>query len=242
MRILLIFLLLLFSPTLRAAVWWEPIGPNVFTPYDFIFARTKPGVIYVYSERPFSWSSFGILRSLDGGLNWEKFTSRVQGMRVSAMALDPFNEDRVYALYRNGVDFLRIWSYLAVTEDDGQTWTQLYVWENEPFSAELGEMRTLKMDPHRQGVIYVGNLKYRFRSRDYGHTWEEVEGVSETGIRDIEFHPEEKELVFLAPKAGLFKSIDGGETWIDLSEVMPGGDKVIINPENPNVITFFFFY
>ncbi len=121
--------------------------------------------------------------------------------------------------------------------------------------ASIGAIEVADSDPN---VVYVGtgsacirgNVSTGrgvYRSRDAGKTWTFV-GLREAGqIGDVEVHPRDPDLVYVAAlghpfgpneERGVFRSRDGGETWERVLFVSDstGFVDLAVNPENPREI------
>ncbi len=66
------------------------------------------------------------------------------------------------------------------------------------------------------GIIVVGSdLSGAYRSTDGGESWEVIgaaQGLTETHVSGLGFHPNDGDLIFIGTENGLFRSTDGGQS------------------------------
>jgi hypothetical protein len=168
----------------------------------------------------------------------------VSSGRVTAVAVDPTNNNVVYAGAADG----GIWK----TTDGGNTWTPL---TDQQASLATG---SIAIDPENHLTIYVGTGEENnavdsyygagiLKSTDGGNTWTQIPGpfVGGSGggsrIGGLAVHPTNSNIVLAAvgyggpQNWGVFRSADGGNTW---TNVFSNGDQaynVIFNPTNGNI-------
>ncbi|MEJ2539145.1 MAG: glycosyl hydrolase, partial [Gemmatimonadota bacterium] len=139
------------------------------------------------------------------------------------------------------------------TEDAGTTWQPLT--DGQLPVAAIGAIAVAEADPN---VLYVGtgsacirgNVstgRGLYRSLDAGDSWEFI-GLEEAGqIGDIQVHPRDPELVYVAAlghafgkneERGVFRSRDGGETWENVLFLndSTGAVDLALNPRNPRIL------
>jgi photosystem II stability/assembly factor-like uncharacterized protein len=146
----------------------------------------NPDVLYVGCEDGKLWVT------RDGGANWTDITEATgitPSPWVSALETSRFAEGRVYATldaHRNDDNN----PYVLVSEDYGQTWTNL--------SAGLpwGTSRTTREDVENENVLYVGTEFGAFVSIDRGAHWTKINNnLPTTSVREIRVHPTEGDII-----------------------------------------------
>jgi hypothetical protein len=163
-------------------------------------------------------TSLGTYVTRNGGGSWERPLTSFAG----AVALDPFNPDRVYAI--TGAHAL------MRSTDRGATFQAVHVFDDGIIS--------LHLSARAPGTIYLGfgglnnpNPSGTFKSVDDGAMWvrqpfgvsgplivwtiaeDPVDGTLYAGT-EIANHPQPYHPPF-------FRSIDGGQTWTDVSAGLP---------------------
>ena len=139
------------------------------------------------------------------------------------------------------------------TTDAGVTWRP--VTDGFVGTGSVGAVAVAPSDPN---VVYAGmgeadirgNFSHGdgvYRSLDAGDTWTRVGLEDSRQIGEIDIHPADPDVVFVAAlghvwgpggERGVFRSRDGGESW---QRVLPGGPRlgaidVAIDPLNPRVV------
>jgi photosystem II stability/assembly factor-like uncharacterized protein len=167
-----------------------------------------------------------------GGLIWQELGPQpadtfglVNSGRVAAVAVDPTNNDVVYAGAAQG----GVWK----TPDGGNTWTPL---TDTQASLAIG---SITIDPENHLTIYVGTGEPNnsgdsyygagiLKSTDGGNTWTQYPGpfVGGSGggsrIGGLAVDPTNSSIVLAAvgyggpQNWGVFRSTDGGQTWTNV--------------------------
>ncbi len=168
------------------------------------------------------------------------------GGRITDMAVDPTDENTVYAAAAEGGVFRSF--------DGGQSWTPLF--DDQPALA----VGAIAIDPVNPNVIYAGTGEVNpgggsvayggvglFRSSDQGGTWTHL-GLDETGaIGRIVIDPTNSNRIFVAamgqlwednPERGVYRTTDGGATWTQVLYVndQTGCVDLIERPDDPDVL------
>jgi photosystem II stability/assembly factor-like uncharacterized protein len=182
--------------------------------------------------------------TLFGALRWREI-GPFRGGRVTAVAGHP---DQPYVYYFGGTGG-GVWK----TVDGGMNWTP--VSDSAFRSGSVGAIAVAPSDPN---VIYVGTGETplrgntspgdgMYKSTDAGKTWAHV-GLRDAGqIGDIEIHPTNPDLLYVAalghafgpnPTRGVFRSQDGGKTWekVLFRSDSAGAVDLAMDPVNPRVL------
>ncbi|MEZ5442849.1 MAG: hypothetical protein R3F15_15355 [Lysobacterales bacterium] len=162
--------------------------------------------------------------------------------RVADFAIHPQQPQIQYVAMASG----GLWK----TDNHGITWSPLF---DAQGSYALG---VVSLDPRDPKTVWVGsgeNNSQRsvgygdgvYRSRDGGHSWENL-GLKDSGhIGAIRFHPTDPNVVYVAALGplwssggdrGLYRSSDGGASWerILYIDEDTGINDVLIHPERPD--------
>lgn len=165
----------------------------------------------------------------EGNLSWR----RVIGGDGLSTAIDPTNDNRVYASYQylnvarsddkaNFFDFLPIPSGNA-----GNT--------NFAGPYELCEAGT--------NVLYAGRTNF-YKSTDFGDTWITYPNLDGNPINTIAVSPTNCDLVYVGttprynPPSKIFKSTNGGTNWTNVTSTLPDRYPmdIAVNPLNNNIV------
>lgn len=103
-----------------------------------VMDKKNPNILYCGSES-------GLLKSIDGGRNWQKVNIVIppDSLPVSAIALDPLTSSSLY--YSAGNVIYR-------TQDDGQTWSV------HPLASGR-TVKVISIDPQNPQILYAGMHK-----------------------------------------------------------------------------------
>ncbi len=166
------------------------------------------------------------------------------GARVNTVAVNPQNENIIFAGYSSG----GLWR----TTNGGQTWAAVFDEKEWPSIGDIA------ISPSNPNTIYVGtgdpNISWYpmlgdgiYRSTDGGETWEHL-GLSEQRvITKIALHPTNPNLIYAASMGlpfirdnnrGLYRSEDGGASWqkvLNISD-QAGISDLVMDPFDPNVL------
>ena len=155
-------------------------------------------------------------------------TTYVTAGRVSAIAIDPTDNNTVYIGGAEG----GVWK----TTDGGNTWNPLT--DNMPSLAS----GSIVIDPANHQTIYAGTGEDNFsgdsyygagilKSTDGGNTWTNILGpFLHDYVGAIAIQPGNSSVLLCASRIGIWRSTDGGATWLLR---LPGtGTGVLFDPTN----------
>ena len=166
------------------------------------------------------------------------------GGRVNTLAVDPIDEDIIYAGFALGGVFK--------TENAGQSWKPIF--DDQVFSA-IGD---IAIDPNDSNTIYVGTGDPNisgfpsigdgvYKSEDAGDTWTHIGLTEQRIISEIIVDPRNSDRIFAATmglpfernnERGLYRSDDQGNTWkqvLFLSD-STGVSDIVMHPLNTDII------
>lgn len=193
---------------------WESIGPAPITTGPWtgrvsavVCSPTQIGRYFV------AGADGGVWRTLDGGATWTPLTDDLPRCAIGALALDPADENVLYAGSgeANFANHSRYGAGVYKSSDGGDTWQVLGA---EVFAGRC--ISRLIVDPQDQAILYAavthaGGFPARVAARG---------------------HPQADGSV------GVFKSVDGGMTWAQLLTGLPNLDAtdLVMHPQNPAVL------
>ena len=206
----------------------------------------------------------GVWKTVDGGTNWTPVTDFMPTTAIGALALDPANENIIYAGTgeANYANHSRHGLGIYKSIDGGATWTQygeetfagrcfskLVVSPQNPqtiFAAitragGFPEMAAAKGHPGATGPVGA------FRSLDGGVHWEHLtNGLPALSATDITMDLTNPAVLYAGighifgdTENGIYKTTDGGESWMKLTgsalpTVMLGRISVAVAPSDPS--------
>lgn len=166
------------------------------------------------------------------------------GGRISAVAIDPNNNNIIYAGFSNGGIFK--------TTDNGQSWSPIF---DQEVTLSIG---AICIDPTNSQIIYVGTgdpdingnsyIGYGlFKSINGGKTWSNIALNDVRVINEIIIDPTNSKTIYVAAMGnpfevnsnrGVYKSIDSGNSWTKVLYVSDsaGISDIALSPRNSNII------
>jgi photosystem II stability/assembly factor-like uncharacterized protein len=195
----------------------------------------------------------GVLRSLDGGKNFERVLYKDENTGAADLVMDPSNPQILFAALwaarvapwevRSGESFVIPGSGLYKSSDGGSTWRPIA--RGLPTSAELARIGIAISPSHPQRMYLTAESTKDpgiYRSDDAGESWQFVNGDHRIGGRGpgamgVAVSPDNPDLIYVA-NTTTWKSTDAGKTFVGFKGA-PGGDdyqRIWINPENSQII------
>ena len=162
----------------------------------------RPAILY-------AGTSGGVYRTVNGAGHWEKVNNGLvspdiikssRALGVTAVAVDPFESDTVYAATLSG---------LFKTTESGKSWMRI----GESLTDQM--IIAMILDRTRKGAVYIAGRDGVHRSDDGGSTWKTMNhGFATTNVRSIVQSPVDPNVLYAGTNgSGLYRSKDGGETW-----------------------------
>lgn len=191
---------------------------------NFALDAKSPEIIYA--------SSGGIVfKSPDGGGNWQQiYSESKKGLTISALAVDWFNANKIYAGNSEGS--------LFKSNDYGNQWSVIMRFNQK--------IKRILIDPKDSRTIYLVTDSAFYKSTKEGEEWVEItDKLSQFGganiINDLVIGGSSGTL-YLTSNYGLLKSTDGGMTWQAINTLVNFGSlalkELAVNPQNENEIFF----
>jgi hypothetical protein len=205
------------SPTLSGGLTRSVTGgENHFTIVTISESPLNPDILWVGTD------DGQVQMTKDGGKNWLNVKKNIPNLpseiwvsRVEASAHKP---GRCYiTLDNHRYDDMK--SYVFVTEDYGQTWTDI-----SSDISDLWSTYVIREDPINENLLFVGTETTVYTSYDRGKNWLELMAkIPQVAFHDLTIHPRDGDLI-----AGTH----GRSIWIldDISALRQLNTKVIDKP------------
>ncbi len=188
----------------------------------------------------------GVWRTTDGGSSWTPLTDHMPTSAMGALALDPLNENIIYAGTgeANYANHSRYGLGLYKSTDGGETWLQL---AEDVFGGRC--FSKMVINPLNSQIIYAAITRAGgfpelaaakghpgatgplglFRSDDGGSSWVQLtNGLPSLSTTDVAIDPSDPQTLYAAigrifghPDNGIYKSTDGGDSWGKLGGGLP---------------------
>jgi photosystem II stability/assembly factor-like uncharacterized protein len=245
---------------------WQPIFDEQPTGSigDVAVAPSDPNVIYAASgeglQRPDLSVGDGIYKSIDAGKTWFN-TGLHEAQQIGGLAIDPFNENRVFAAVLGHPYGANTERGIYRTTNGGGNWERvLFVDENtggiqvtvNPNNPDIvyADLFAQRLAPWENGV-FAGEGSGLYKSVDGGANWKKLDGLPgfKDGLGRIGFcmAPSDPNRLYATVEAneetgGIYRSDDGGSTWKKLSGDERlwgrGSDfaEIKVNPKNPDIV------
>jgi photosystem II stability/assembly factor-like uncharacterized protein len=232
---------------------------------DVAVAPSNPNTLYVASgegiQRPDLSVGDGIYKSTDGGKTWTN-TGLKDGQQIGGLAIDPTNENRVFAAVLGHPYGANAERGVFRTLNGGKTWEKVLYFDENTGAVQVA------IDPKNPQIIYAdmwagrqgpwengawnGTKSGLFKSVDGGKNWRKLEkglptiaqGLSRIGFTIAPSNPNRLYATVEAPPAfgGVFRSDDAGESWTKLSDDVRyygrGTDfaEIKVDPKNADIV------
>lgn len=142
----------------KGKIWEVKYVPFIYPSnsiYSFAFHPELSSTIYAGMDG-------AVINTTDGGLNWKITGLKYVSAKITALAVDFFNPNHIWAGGIKGVspNYARFWESF----DGGESWFQVIL--NQEF--DLPGIANLLSDPDQPGVVYIatsGDGVYRYESK-----------------------------------------------------------------------------
>ncbi|RMD58887.1 hypothetical protein D6821_02460 [Candidatus Parcubacteria bacterium] len=177
-----------------------------------------------------------LILSANGGEGWQT-VARLDG-NIARIVADPNDSRNKYVL----MESYAVWRYNKVTKG----WDSL---ENNLKDFDFKAGQPFKMSfvlvPDKPGLIFLATPKILLISKDYGETWTKKELITPdklAGINSLVVNPQNTDEIYYVTNTVFVRSFDGGESWQSRKlKTLRGGWKLLIDPQNPNVLYMGFY-
>ncbi|MGE0480810.1 MAG: hypothetical protein AB7Q17_10110 [Phycisphaerae bacterium] len=230
-----------------AAADWQELGPAPVANVQYAGRVSAVVASPANANRYYAaGADGGVWRSDDAGVSWTPLTDHLPTTAIGALALDPANENVIYAgtgeahyanhsrfglgLYRS-TDAGASWQHLGEADFAGRCISTIVVSpadSNVVYAAVaraggFPELAAAKGHPQGNGPVGV------FRSLDRGETWTQlVQGLPNLAATDLVIDPTQPGVLYAAighifgdTDNGIYRTADGGDSWTKLTTGLP---------------------
>ncbi len=245
---------------------WKPIFDDQPTGSvgDVVVAPSNPNIIYVASgegiQRPDLSIGDGIYKSTDAGKTWTN-TGIHDGQQIGGLAIDPKNENRVFAAVLGHPYGPNTERGIFRTSDGGKNWERVFYIDENSGAAQV------VLDPKNSNIVYAdiwaarqgpwengswqGKASGLYKSTDGGTTWTKLtkglptfeQGLGRIGFCIAPSDPNRMYATVDSPQlGGIYRSDDAGASWYrttpDPRIWSRGSDfaEVKVHPQNPDIV------
>lgn len=172
------------------------------------FDPTNPDIVYAGTgDRDASDSQgMGVLKSLDGGITWDFFSTGIENTTVGCIRFQP----------GTGHVFIGTDDGIFKSQDQGVTWEQV--------SQNTSVYKDFEFHPLNGNIIYSTASGKFFRSENGGVDWDWiVENIGNSARMSIAVTPADPDVVYVIKCStyafsGFYKSTDTGLTFVEMSD------------------------
>lgn len=208
---------------------WQFIGLSEETVTAIAVDPNDTRIIYAGTLYDFSAGQVGkLFKSVDCGRTWDTL---LVGGGYSAILVDPFNSEVIYALPGTVVK----------STDGGKSWKEI---RNGIRLDPETRAADIEMDPTNPSILYVGTGGFYggtlYKSIDAGESWVKIWPDSlQDGAVSIALDPRNANIVYAgtAWRGLLVKSIDAGLTWFPTGLGERGiVHDILLDPRDPSAL------
>ena len=219
---------------------WSPLTDNLpnLGVSHIVLHPTNANIVYIATgdydssliNPPGDTSSFGVMKSTDGGATWNTtgLTSTVQsGVHIAKLLIDPNNTNTIFATNRNSI---------KRSTDGGTNWTDVHTENGAQFN-------DIQYKTGSSTIIFATAANGAFyKSTNNGTSWTKASSPSSSRL-DMALTAANPNLIVTVDNGGVVrKSTNDGTSWTTASTVSghdpQGGynQTIAISPINENLI------
>lgn len=201
---------------------WQPIYGAPFngsSVTDIVVHPKQPDTVWVATEGK------GLFQTTDGGLSWEKISTKAAMDHTRSLEIDPEFPDLLMAGTLEGV---------YVSQDSGATWIHRSDGMNNN-----DRIWDIVMDPTRHNVFYAGSLGSGiYFSKDFGATWQLINnGLTNRAVYTLSISSDGETLYAGTSGEGVFRLSTHDQSYFDSLAPTPTAIPSTITPTSLAVET-----
>lgn len=202
---------------------------KIFFFLALLFISVLLGGCFHIKKKPLQNS--GVFKSFNRGGEWQHKTllvvaggvRSVKAAQISALALDPQDNNAIYAGTEN--------MGLIYSFNGGEYWQQ-------PPQINSGKINDIAIDAKNKCVIYAAYGNRLMKSSDCTRSWQEAYIDSRPkNVTTVALDPIDTKNVYVATEFGeIIKSTDAGSAWSTVYRFNGNVKEIVINPRNPSIL------
>lgn len=193
--------------------------------YSLAVHPTNSNIFYAGADyRDGSSYKMAVMKSTNGGKNWQVTSFGTDNGAGYAIAIDPQHPDTVF-VGGYGDQSAKIYK----TVDGGTNWSEMN-------TGSIGSsVNSLTVHPTNNAVVFAGTSLRLHKSTNGGKLWNVSGGFP---ANDLTVDPHSPDIIYAGSNGEIYKSTDGGDSWNGTSGGMPMANvNVILNdPTAGNII------
>ncbi|MEY5047554.1 MAG: hypothetical protein RLZZ175_913 [Bacteroidota bacterium] len=205
-----------------AVTHWTELGPDKMTPTSgwnpgvgrvrsIAISTKNASLIFAGTESGGAW------KSTNGGKSWTATMVKETNQNISALTIDPQNDQIVYAGCESGY-------YKSV--DGGNTWVL-----NTSVTSTFNKFI---IHPTNSNIIIAATKGGTYKSNDAGATWTKSHA---SAVEDLEFKPNNPQIIYAIGDGVYLKSTDGGNSFTAIASITGRGRSMVsVTTANPEVV------
>lgn len=197
---------------------WMPLPLPAFKPGARIGAIATSAPIETKSALYVGGPGIGVLRTEDGGRNWNARNKGLPQGEVLALAAHADQPRTIYVVIA-GKGVFR-------SEDDGLNWKLM---DKGPGGGIVRLVHTNMPGSMQSGWFFVATPKGVRRSMDCFCGWRDAGGL-DAAVHSVTYDPSQPQFVYAASDDSLFVSANGGEQWQRVKTPGPGIASLVAAP------------
>ena len=164
----------------------------------------------------------GVYRSDDSGGSWYAANGGINGVSVTALAIDAQTPTTLYAIaWLNPYVYRRVYR-----STNGLGWSATFELKHTPPVPTYSP--PVATDPHSSGTVYAGDGSRVFKSTNGGTTWADMsDGLPGGFVTRLVIDDVDSSVVY-ACAGSVYKSINGGQSWQPASMGIIGSVNALV--------------
>ena len=206
---------------------WTELGPSAYVNGNYgynpglgrvnviAFDPEDSNVIYLGAPAGSLW------KTTDGGNTWTPLTDQLSSIGVSGIAIDPDDGNHIFILTGDG-DGGDTYSIGVMESLDGGL-----SWNTTAFSYTQSQVKRgykLIMYPGHPDTMFAVMRDGIYRTFDAWQSWTRVLSGN---FRDLEFNPDNPQIVYASTTRDFYRSVNGGSTWAIIPDALPSATNRI---------------